>query len=381
MVDFQTQTRLHGLGYRHTPAKRAPLLREIHRDHKWISPERRTLAHNCRHPVMQDHEDRRIWEASLFADGLRKTCESFDKMHIKEARKPDKKQPDKLLFNVGFRGSSKGNFYYPRGLAINSTGDIHIADAKNHRLQIFNSHGVLKQVIGKRGKSPREFHEPSGVGIMPNDDIVVADTKNKRVQVFDVEGKYKFLFNVTEEPFDVACDSFYNVAISTFDGSVELYRRGGKLFNRFSVSANKNPVYLTVNDKGEILTSDPYEQMVKYFNHRGEVIYKFQPVANADGLSFFNAGLCVNPLGQVIVADCVNHTVNLFSERGQLLLQLAGPTDDVGAAQTCMIGPEGHLVVTEYTSNGNHCLKIFRYRDCECHPHRPSSSKRATPIP
>jgi len=70
-------------------------------------------------------------------------------------------------------------------------------------------------------------------------------------------------------------------------------------------------------------------------------------------------GVCFTPTDQVVVADALNHTVNLYTERGILLQQLLCPTDNVGTVQTCTLGPEGHLIITEYSIMGEHCMKIL----------------------
>lgn len=225
--------------------------------------------------------------------------------------------------------------------------------------------------------------DPSGVGIMPNDDVVVAEKGNRRLQVVTSSGKHKYFVELKCEPFCVACDSFYNIAVSTYSGEVELYRRGGKLVNRFRVTPQnqddpdrKMAMNIAVNSKGEIIVSDSNENLIKFFNHKGDLLYKFQPVSNQEGLGVGNTGICVTPLDQIIVADGLNHLVNIYTERGVMLQQMYSPIDDVGAIQTCALGPEGHFVATEFTANGRHCLKIFRYGECECHKNRPPSAKR-----
>ena len=66
----------------------------------------------------------------------------------------------------------------------------------------------------------------------------------------------------------------------------------------------------------------------------------------------------------------------MFTEKGIFIKQLVGPTDGCGAVQQCAPGPEGHLITTECSTNNIHCLKIYRYKPCECHRYRPGSSKR-----
>ena len=292
--------------------------------------------------------------------------------------------PDKLIYHVDGRGKENGELNYPRGIAITDDGDIIVADSRNHRVQIFNQCAFYKAKFGKHGSGKGEFNEPTDVSVLPNGDMAVVDRKNKRVQVFSGMGRYKYMFLTAEEPYSISCDDEYKMVVATLTQFIEIYRRDGKLVNRFCInnSASQSigaPVYVCTNRlRKEIVVSDTANRFIKFFNYDGQLLYKFQPNANGDGLACHPAGLTLTPIGQVLVTDNLNHTVNLYSERGVLLSQLLGPADDVGPVQNCHVGPEGHLVVTEFAGNGVHSLKVFRYRDCECHRTRPGSSKRPT---
>ena len=291
--------------------------------------------------------------------------------------------PDKLLFNVGVRGRADGDFIYPRGITVNIDGDIIIADTGNHRIQMLTSFGVYRSKFGTKGTGNGQFDEPTGVTELTNGDLAVADKNNKRVQVFTSDGEFKYQFPTANQPYSIAGDSNFNIAVSTTNRMVEVYRRGGKLIKCFPIGKKEKGLcgfQICLNDKDEVIVCDPVECSIKYFTYDGRILYKFQPVTNSEGLANIPSGICLTPLHQVIVADSLNHTVNLYSERGVLLQQLLCPTDEAGAIQTCVVGPEGHLIATEFSVVGTHCVKVFRYRECACHYNRPGSSKRRTPI-
>lgn len=63
------------------------------------------------------------------------------------------------------------------------SGDILIADTKNHRIQHFTKFGVFIGQFGHFGGQEGEFNEPCGVTELLNGDVAVADSKNHRVQV------------------------------------------------------------------------------------------------------------------------------------------------------------------------------------------------------
>jgi len=293
-------------------------------------------------------------------------------------------RPDKLIFTVGTKGKGDGEFTYPRGLAVTLDGNILVADTGNHRVQVFNNFGVFIKKFGTRGGGKGQFDEPTGVTELPNGDIAVADKNNRRVQVFDDEYKYKFEFPTTNKPYGIACDRKFNIVVSTMCRSVEVYRRTGTLVSSFFVNQKgKSPsgFHITVNDKDEVIVSDPMDCCIKYFSYNGRQLYKFEPVSNNEGLAVMPSGVVRNLLDQVLVADSLNHVVNLYTERGVLLQQLLCPTDDIGTVQACALGPEGHLITLEFSILGQHSLKIFRYRSCPCHESRPNSSKRRSRTP
>src|SRR5260221_6832482 len=65
--------------------------------------------------------------------------------------KPTVLQPgmgDPVLLQGGQPGAQRGQFNYPRGIAVDSQGDIYVADSRNHRIQKIN---------GKDGKYLLDF--------------------------------------------------------------------------------------------------------------------------------------------------------------------------------------------------------------------------------
>ena len=268
-------------------------------------------------------------------------------------------------------------------MTVNVDNDILVADTGNHRVQVINNFGVFKKKFGSKGNGKSQFDEPTGITELPNGDIAVADKNNGRIQVFRANFNYKFEFPTKDKPYTIDSDRKYNIVVGTTSRTIEVYRRGGKLLYAFSIGAPSKRLQCgfrcCVNDKDEVVVCDPADSYVKFYTYDGHLLYKFQPLSNSEGLAMMPGAICRTPLDQYIIADTLNHTVGLYTERGILIQQLLCPTDEAGAVQTCALGPEGHLVVTEYSVIGEHCVKIFRYRSCLCHGSRPGSSKRRTP--
>jgi sugar lactone lactonase YvrE len=73
----------------------------------------------------------------------------------------------------------------PRDVAIDSEGNVWVADTGTCRLIKFTNDGTFLTSFGKCGSEPRQLREPVGIEIAASGDIFVADAWNRRIQHFD----------------------------------------------------------------------------------------------------------------------------------------------------------------------------------------------------
>jgi len=97
----------------------------------------------------------------------------------------------------GQKGKTSGSaenarFHSPYGAAVDSFGDVYVADTANHRIQKFSSGGELIWSFGSKGTGTKQFNRPTGVAIDAFARIYVTDYYNNRVQVFDRYQSYLF---------------------------------------------------------------------------------------------------------------------------------------------------------------------------------------------
>ena len=116
----------------------------------------------------------------------------------------------KAGINTGLGGEMNG----PTGVAVDSAGNVYVADYLQQRIQKFDAAGNFLRTWGKdviaggptgfevctvaadckagaEGGLGGEFSNPYGVAVDANDDIYVADSSNNRIQVFDAQGSFK----------------------------------------------------------------------------------------------------------------------------------------------------------------------------------------------
>ncbi|MBV9087457.1 MAG: 6-bladed beta-propeller [Acidobacteriaceae bacterium] len=81
-------------------------------------------------------------------------------------------------------GDVSGSMFRPKGISLDSEGNIYVVDASAESVQVFSRIGELLYRFGRSGTRPAEFELPAGVWIDPKDRVYVADSYNHRVQVF-----------------------------------------------------------------------------------------------------------------------------------------------------------------------------------------------------
>lgn len=164
------------------------------------------------------------------------------------------------------------------------------------------------------------------------------------------------------------------------------------------------PLCVAIDGRDRLYVSDRHSDRVWVLSRTGRVIGEVPLALPDSALHCTPTAMAVGPLDTLLVADGLNHLVlsyhtGLGDQRtnARLLLHdlktleerereptlaeasFAGvvlqPSDGLGAVQALTSTPEGHLVTTEFSANGRHCLKVFRFLRCKCHTPAPKSTE------
>jgi DNA-binding beta-propeller fold protein YncE len=88
---------------------------------------------------------------------------------------------------VGQPGSGDGEFNFPASVAVDTSGNVYVADLFNTRIQSSTQRELPRQV-GKQGVADGQFNQALGVAADASGNVYVADAVNHNVQKFDSMG-------------------------------------------------------------------------------------------------------------------------------------------------------------------------------------------------
>jgi DNA-binding beta-propeller fold protein YncE len=107
-----------------------------------------------------------------------------------ENQRITKLDPDgNFVKSWGSAGSEPGQFSRARALVIGPDGNLYVADACNHRIQVFTREGELVRVWGKEGSEPGELYYPYDLAFNARGELYVVEYGNSRVQKFTATGQ------------------------------------------------------------------------------------------------------------------------------------------------------------------------------------------------
>jgi hypothetical protein len=99
-------------------------------------------------------------------------------------------------------GTPGSTFSRPADVAWDKAGNIYIADGtgNNNRVAKFDKDGHFLKHWGSTGSAQGEFNGVKALAIDSQGNVYVADVGNKRIQVFDAEGTFKSAFGNVGTP-------------------------------------------------------------------------------------------------------------------------------------------------------------------------------------
>jgi DNA-binding beta-propeller fold protein YncE len=179
---------------------------------------------------------------------------------------------------------SKGYFWGPRGIAVDSNGRVFVADTGNKRIVVFDEEGNYITEFGTAGLDPGQFDEPVGVAVAEDGTVFVTDTWNQRIQSF----------------------------IPSDDGALYLPFQQWEVNAWFGQSLENKP-FIAVSPDKHVFITDPEGYRVIEFTDSGEFVRTWGDFGSGPAEIGLAAGVAIDPAGFVWVTDAGNNRIMRYT--------------------------------------------------------------------
>jgi sugar lactone lactonase YvrE len=121
----------------------------------------------------------------------------------------------KVIRTWGTTGRGAGQFRGPNGIAVDSAGNVYVADTFNHRIQKFTPTGAFLKQWGGLGSAEGRFEAPEDVTVSPAGNIYAADDSgNGRIEEFTPGGSFVAQWRVPLASWDPTSTSNYPTSLA-----------------------------------------------------------------------------------------------------------------------------------------------------------------------
>lgn len=182
----------------------------------------------------------------------------------------------------GENGTGPGQFGFVTDVVQDSEGNYYVSEYGDYdRVQKFNSEGEFVYEWGGHGEAPGEFLRPQGLMIDDEGLLWVADASNHRIQIFDVSGDEPKLVRVWGEAGRDFGQLSYPYDLFFHDGHVYVCEFGSHRIQKFTLDGEAvgawgqagretgqmhQPWAMCVDQQARIHVLDTYNQRIQRFN-------------------------------------------------------------------------------------------------------------------
>lgn len=183
-----------------------------------------------------------------------------------------------------------GSLIWPTSVAIDSKGNVYVADEWLNRISMFDADGEWLGKWGAKGAGDGELDGPSGMAFDADDNLFIVDSKNNRVQKFTGDGQFIAKFGTA----------------GSGDGELNL------------------PWGISMDKDGNVFIADWGNDRIQKFAGDGAHLASYGTSGRGDGEFHRPAGVAVDANGYIYVADWGNERVQVLDAAGGFVQKLRG---------------------------------------------------------
>jgi hypothetical protein len=279
---------------------------------------------------------------------------------------------------AGVNGSADGQggaarFNGLTGVAVDTSGNVYVADAGNSTIRKITSGGMVSTFAGQAGVagssdgvgSAARFNAPQGLAVDGAGNVYVADTNNSMVRKISANGTVTTIAGVAGQtgntdgavagarfngPYAVTVDSGGNVYVADFfNSTIRKITPGGTVStlaglagkpgatDGIGAAARFNQTYgLAVDAGGTVYVADTYNRAIRKITAAGSV----STVNGPQSRFYYPQGIALDAAGNIYVADGDNQAIakGIFVATPPSGTAIGDQTVAVGANATFSLG-------------------------------------------
>ncbi|MGA2321542.1 MAG: 6-bladed beta-propeller [Solirubrobacteraceae bacterium] len=225
---------------------------------------------------------------------------------------------------------AEGVLRFPEAVAVDTQGDVYVADQLSYVVQKFSAAGSFETEWGSFGGGHGQFGPIGGLATDAAGDVYVLDSAHNRIEKFDSNGNFirawghtgselgQFRFYSSESPTQppgggIAVSGNYVFVADSGNDRIERFNlEGGEPFQWGSQGAGAGqfsyPRGVAANET-EVIVSDDDNHRVEKFDLNGDFQGAAGSYGTGPGQFGFPYGVALDAAGNVYVADDINDRV------------------------------------------------------------------------
>ena len=251
------------------------------------------------------------------------------------------------------------------GIAVNTEGQIVVADTFGHYVYVFDKNGNRLRKTGGEGSNTGQFWYPNRISFLKDNEVLIADCGNSRIQRFNFQtgtvvknfGKFGEEKGELNNPVDVTVDDKEGIVVTEWGNNrIQVMSKEGESIFTFGDNGPEKLQYpnCCILNKNIFLVSDGGNHCIKAFDQSGTFLYKFGKEGNQDGQFTTPYGLLIDGSNNLLVCDSGNSRVQQFSLDGRFtgksITHLSKP-------KVITKAPDGRILVSSHNDKKVYILK------------------------
>ena len=190
----------------------------------------------------------------------------------------------------GEASSADGAIIWPTAIALDSEGNVYVADEALNRISIYTKDGEYLNKWERPGSGDGEWDKPSGLAFDREDNLYLVDSGNNRIQKLTKDGQFISKWG----------------SKGTGDGQFNL------------------PWGIEIDQDQNVFIADWRNDRIQKFTSGGQFLMKFGSTGSGDGEFNRPTGVAVDKDGEIYVTDWNNDRLQVFNRDGNYLTQTTG---------------------------------------------------------